>query len=151
MIDLINGKDDGLAEFFHRVPDQFRAHLHPVLGVDQHDAGVGHPQSGDNLAHEIVQPGGVDDVDLVIPPFGMQRGGVHRVAALVFDGVIIGDGVLVFYRAASLGEPCLKNHGLGQGCLAGLDTAQQNDVLDVLIVVDFHAAPPLLVNMVRGR
>ncbi len=151
MIRLVDGEDRRFLELLDIFPVQLGAHLHPVLGVDQHHRRIGHPQGGDYLADKVVQAGGVDNVDLVVPPVGMEQGGVNRVAALMFDLVIIGDGVLVLHRAPAIGEPGLEDHGFGQGGFAGLDTAEQDDVFDVLVIIKLHAPPLDLLRLSDGN
>jgi hypothetical protein len=62
----------------------------------------------------------------------------------MFNVMKIRDGIVVFYRTATIDQPGLKEHGFGQCRFTGLGTAQQDYVFDVLVVVHFHSKVGLM-------
>jgi hypothetical protein len=52
--------------------------------------------------------------------------------------VIIGNSVFSFNGASPVNDTGFENHVFGQQRFAGLGRAQQNNVLDVLFIIDFH-------------
>ena len=90
VIELIDHEDDRCLELLGVLPDRFGADLHTMVCVQHHHTGIHHSQRGDHLSNVVNEARRVDDVDLVITPFGKQGSAEHRAIALMLDLVIVG-------------------------------------------------------------
>jgi hypothetical protein len=73
-------------------PDLVGADADAVEGVDDDEGEVADAQGAEAFADEIEVTRGIDDVELLVEPFGMEEGGVDGDLAVFFVGVIIGEG-----------------------------------------------------------
>src|SRR5690606_15841502 len=100
-------------------PHHLGAYFQARLGVADDDGGVGHPQGGLYLAHEVEVAGGVEKVDLVPPPVARGDGGVDGDLPVYFLGVVVAGGSS-FVNLAEAGDGTgRKQEGFSQLGLAG--------------------------------
>ncbi len=111
-----------------------------MLRIDYHHTRVGYANGRNHFTSEIIKSGCVNNVDFVIAPFGMKGCSKHGVATLVFNLVIIRNGVLAFYGATPVYDPGFVKHIFSKKCFAGFRRPEQYNVFDVFIIVDFHNA-----------
>src|SRR6187551_38047 len=96
MINLVNGKDDRLAKLFGIVPNQFGSYLYTMLGIHGHHASISNAYGGNNFPNKVVKAGRVDDVYFKVLPFGMHTCSKDRIASLLFNFMVIADGIFPF-------------------------------------------------------
>ena len=118
-----------------------------MVGVQQQHASIRNAQGGHRFTDQVIEARCIDDVDLVVPPFGVEHRAVHAAAALVFQVGVVADRVLVLDAAAALDQTRFEEHGFGQRGLAASVGAEQNDVLDVFGIEDFHGAKGVWVDV----
>ena len=138
MIDLVNNKKRWLTEAVGVVPDNFSAYLNPVLGINYYRYRVGNPHGRGNLPDKIIEPGGVDNIYLVIAPFGMHRGGKYGHFPLFFNFMIVGHRVFALYRTAPVDQPGFEKHGFYKGGLTTFMGANKGYVFYVFIIKIAH-------------
>ena len=73
-VELVHQEDDGLLEFLGISEVVLGAYLGTILAIDENHGLVGHIQSGDGSAHEVVATRTVDDVQFLVVPLHMENG-----------------------------------------------------------------------------
>ena len=102
-----------------------------------------------NFKINIIDTPGLDDLvgetmpalrvaDTCVLLLNAQHGAVHTATALVLERMVVAHGVLVLDTAAALQETRFEEHCFGQRGLAASVGAEENNVLDVLCIEDFH-------------
>ena len=84
-------------ELVARRPDLFGLDHRAGDAVDHHRDGIGHVQRGEGVGEEIAHARRVDQVDLVLVPFGIGEAGRQRMLPRDFLFVVIGDGGAVIH------------------------------------------------------
>src|SRR5690242_14462832 len=114
MVDQVHREEHRLLELVDVVPDQFGAYFYAVLRVDDHHTGVCHAHRGNHFAYEIVEPWGIDDVDLVVAPLGVHRRGEDGIAPFLFNVMEVRHRVFTFNGTPPVNDAGFKNHVFGQ-------------------------------------
>ncbi len=135
---VVDGEHHGRVVLEGVHPGDLGTHFHAVGGVDHDHGGVGHGKGGDHLADEIVETGGIDDVDLLAVELGMQHRGEDRVLALQLDGPVVGYSVLVIHASSPVDLATFEQHAFGQGGLAGFRSTDECDILDLVRLINLH-------------
>ncbi len=133
-IDFVQGIDDqnlGDAEIRGVIPDPLGADADAVLGMDDDQGKIGHAQRAEGLADEIQVAGGVDDVELLAHPFGVEQGGLDGDVPLLFADVIVGNGAAVGDAAHAADDAAASQHGFAQHGFAAGSMADDGEVADV--------------------
>jgi hypothetical protein len=88
-VHFIDEHQAGQAVEFGRLPDLFGAHFDAVHRVHHHHGAVGHVQGGPGVRQKVVVPGGVGQVDGMLFPLIMVKGGGNGDLAFNFLGLVI--------------------------------------------------------------
>ena len=131
------------SQLLGRRPDLFGLHHHAGDGVDDDERGVGDLQRRARVAQEVADAGRVDQVDLVLVPFGVGEAGRQRVLAGDLLFVEIGDRRAVVDLAESVDHAGVGEDGRGELRLARSGVTDERDVSDAGGVVDLHGGVPL--------
>ena len=124
-VHLIDEDQAGQVVPVGRLPDLFGAHLDAVHRVHHHHGPVRHMEGGPGIRQEVVIPGGVGQIDRVLFPLIMVKGGGDGDLAFNFLRLVIQDGTAVVDFSQPGGGPRSKEEGFGQGGLAAAPVADQ--------------------------
>src|SRR6185437_4813686 len=108
---------------------------------DEH--GIGGSHGGLGVVDEDVVPGGIDEVELGLFPFGHGDGGGDRDFAGDLFLVEVGDRVAFVHLQQSIGCAGGVQQRGGERSLTGIAVAHQTGVPNVLAFVDFHLFAPV--------
>ena len=115
----------------HLPVDGHRLGLHAGDRAEDEDRPVENPQRAFDLDREVHVAGGVDDVDEVVVPFAVRRGGLDRDAALALQihGVHLRPDAVLALDVVDDADPLrIKENALGQCRFTGIDVCADSDV-----------------------
>ncbi len=136
--EAVHEKDFGKLSGLRDRESFFRADAHAVFSGNRNQRGVGCAHRFAYAAGEIEQPGGVQQVDLIVFPFQRGNGGRHGTLPADLLRVEIGDGRPVAHPAQAVGSAGEVQHRFGQSRFARAAVAGQRNVQDVGSLVLFH-------------
>ncbi len=116
-VDAVDHDHPAQAALARRAHHAFGHRTHPGARVDHHQRGVGRRQGGDRLPRKIRQARGVGQVEPMTRPFEIDQGGLHRMAELALERVVVADRVALLdasrgRQRAGRGEERLRQRGL---------------------------------------
>ncbi len=138
LIQFVHDKNRGVAVLRRVLPDDLGPHLGAFDSLEKDDRRVRDTERRFHLACEVGVPGGIQDVDLVAFPFAEEEGGVD--GDLTFDliGVVIGEGITLFYPAEARRAPGGEEGRFSGRRLPRTSVADQGQVPDVVGREFFH-------------
>ena len=139
VIYLVNYKQRWFMKPVYILPYEFGTHLYAILGIYNHGHGICHAHGAGNLANKVVKARSVYNVDFVIAPLSVQRGGKNAHLAFVFNLVVVANSVFVLDGSSAVNQSGFKQHGFGKRSLAAVMGANKCHVFDVFIVKYFHS------------
>ena len=119
MIQTVDDKGDGFVTLLGMTVVDLRTHFDAVGRVDHDQGHIGRKDAGHGLTGEIIQPGGVDEVDLMIFVFGIKNGGKNGTLLFQLYGIVVGHGIFLVHTSFSVDHPTGDHHRFGQGRLPG--------------------------------
>jgi hypothetical protein len=122
-------------------PDLLGLHLHSGHAVDDDDRAVRHPERGARLGKEIRVPGGIQEVDLGLPPLAPGHGRLEADLAIDLVGVEVGDRRPVLDATEAVDRAGVVQDGGDQGRLAAPTVADHGHVPDAGGIEDLHLYP----------
>ena len=125
----------------HLPVDGHRLRLHAGDGAQHEDRPVEHPQRPLDLDREVDVARRVDDVDEVVVPLAVRRGGLDRDAALALQVHRVHlrpDAVLALDVVDDADSLRVEKNALGQCRLAGIDVRADSDVSYPLQIADHY-------------
>jgi hypothetical protein len=123
------GGQAGLADV---VPEVLRGDLETAVGLDREQDPLDHAQGSVDIAPEIVDAGGVDDVDLVPLDLGPGQAGRDGLLALDLFLEVVEDGTAVVDAAAPPHLLGHVEHGVGEAGLADAVGPDEGHVADLV-------------------
>lgn len=137
-IEAIDGDDLGDAVLGGIFPDLIGADPDAVEGIDDDEGEVGDPEGAEAFADEIEVTGCIDDIEFFIEPLGVEEGGVDGDFAILFVGVIIGDGGAGGDGAEAIDGAAASEHAFAEHGLASGSMADDGEVTDIFRGERFH-------------
>ena len=137
----------GQVSFLGYVPHLAGADLYSRLGRNHYDGGVGDSNAGYDLSAIVGVSRGVEDVDLVVPPLGVQDTGIDARGPLMLFRLEVGGGGAVFHSSEPRRGARRMEHRLGQYSLASATMRQKHDIPDSLSGKFGHSNTPLYCNL----
>ena len=137
-VEAIDDDDLGDAVLGGVFPDLVGANADAVDGIDDDEGEVRDSERAETFADEIEVTRGIDDIELLVQPFGMEEGGVDGDFAVLFVGVIIGEGGAGGDAAEAVDDAGASQHAFTQHGLAGGGMADDRKVPDVFGMIRFH-------------
>ena len=138
LVQLVHNKDRGVAELRRVFPDDLRPHLGSLDGLDKDECCVRDPERCLHLAGEVRVARGIQDVNLVVFPFAEEEGGIDGDLAFDLIGVIVGEGITLFYSAEACRAPGGEEHRFSNRRLPRTSMADKGQVPDVVGCELFH-------------
>ncbi len=135
-VDLGHEHRPGDAEVSGGAPDQLGLHLDAVDRADHEHGEVSDAERGHHLADVIREAGGVDQVDLVVPPLELRQRQGHAHALVLLLGIVVHD------PADPADGPRTQQHGLGQRGLPRAAMTDQSHIADLRGRVALHETHP---------
>ena len=127
-VHLVDERQPGNVEAVGLAPDRLRLRLHPGDPAEDHNRPVEHAQRALDLDCEVHVARGVDQMQLVVPPFeaGGRRGDGDAALALLWHPVHLG---LAVVHLPDLVDPSgVEQESLADGGLARIDMRDHADV-----------------------
>ena len=121
-----------------RRPDLFGLHHDAADGVDDDHRGVGDVQRRARVGEEIAHAGRVDQIDLLLVPFGVGDARRERVLARDLFFVEVGHRRAVVDLPEAIDHAGIAEDGGGELGFAGSAVPDEGDVSDAGGVVDLH-------------
>ena len=137
-VKLVEGENHRFLELGGRAENVLRTNLHSILGVNDDNAGVGHVQGCDGIAHEVICSGAVDDVEFLVEELSVEDRGENRVTILFFYREIVRYSVLGINCATAFYYSTLVKHSFSECGFPGSLAAEQGDVFDFVGLIDLH-------------
>ena len=138
VVELVHEEHNRLVGVGSVTPGVFGGGFNTRLGVDGADGHVGSVEAADDVAREVAETRGVQDVDLLVVVDGVHHGSVHRNLTFHFDGTIVGDGVLLVGATFSVDELAFEKHVFGKRGLTRLCCADEGNIADVFCLEFLH-------------
>ena len=153
-IEAIDDDDLGDAVLGGVFPDLIGADADAVGSIDDDESEVSHPEGAEAFADEIEVTRGIDDIEFLIEPFGMEERGVDGDLPVLFVGVVIGEGGAGGDAAEAVNDAGASEHAFAEHGFAGGGMADDREVADIFGGIRFHrwskclhcGAEPMLLN-----
>jgi len=129
-----------------QVPEVLGGHLEAAVGFDHEQDALDHPQGGVDIAPEVIDARGVDDVDLVAVPLGPGQAGGDGLLALDLLFRVIEHRTAVVHVAAASDLFRHMEHRIGQAGLADTVWAHQGHVADLFHGEGLHGSSSWVVD-----
>ncbi len=118
--------------------DDFRTHFNSFHGIHHHHSGIRNIQRRDNTPDKIIGSRGIDKVQFLVFPFGIQHSRKNGRTILLFHGTIVRGRIFGTYATSARDDPALIHHRFGQCGLTGTGTANKSDIFNFVRTVGFH-------------
>jgi hypothetical protein len=132
LVQLVDDHDSRLVGAVALLPGDLGADRQLGPGSNHHHRAFGRPQAAEDLAREIEEAGGVEDVDLEAVVLGEGHAEVDGDLSLVLFGFVVGGCGRLVRRAHSGDGAGSEQHRLGQSRLAVVRMAEQDHVPDLV-------------------
>ena len=141
LVQEIDHHHAGQAVLVRVLPGALRLHLDAFYGLD-HDGHVVRDAHGAvHFAGEIGIARGVENMEVVVVPFAVQRRQVHGNAVFDLFLAVVRHGVAVVHATEPVRGAGVEEHGFRQGGLAAPPVAREANVSDFFDVIFLHEHP----------
>jgi len=120
-----------------------------MLGMDDHQREIAHPQGAQTLADEIQVTRGVDEIEELAAPIGVHERGRDRDLPLLFTDMIIRDRGAFGDPSHAGDDPRAAKHGLAQQCFPGRGMTDEGKIADISGI--FHKPGSHSVNALQAE
>ena len=127
-VHLIHETNSGNAVLIGLPPYRFRLRFNPTNRVEYRNGTIQHAERAFHFSRKINMTRRIDNVDPVISPIAGRSRRSDRDAPLLLLGHPVHHRGTVVYLSDLVGNPCVKKHSLGRGCLTGIDVGHDANI-----------------------